>query len=340
MWSESGCQQLAAAPGAAVERDCVVPLHEAAAIAVKTANDPPKPLKWGRELQDVRGPPPEGVALIGKGPRRVEPGADKEQRPFQSHRGMPQYRKQRGVPRPRIHRVAHAARPACHRARTVAARGKSLPHLRAIARDRRLDAVPRHPAQDLARVMGKLQLQELLPHLFLRPAQEDHIAGKAARPRHDAAAEIDQLVDRRDDGAAMAQVIAEIDETIAIHEPRRDLVMQAGEALGLAMDRSDSPDPARTTQAGELAFRGAAVHPTLHAAICRWRTLKGRSGRREQLLDSANGRGFVDPLDRRELANQPIERGLIDLPLAIGLLRLSDVPEQVTNDLSNRGRVA
>src|SRR5436190_5769357 len=25
-------------------------------IAVKTANDPPKPTKWGRELQDVRGP--------------------------------------------------------------------------------------------------------------------------------------------------------------------------------------------------------------------------------------------------------------------------------------------
>src|SRR5438046_2299881 len=92
--------------------------HSAQNIRVKTANDPPKPLKWGRELQDVRGPPPEGVALIGKGPRQVDPGANKEQRSFQSHRCMAQYRKQRGVPRPRIHRVAHAARPACHRART------------------------------------------------------------------------------------------------------------------------------------------------------------------------------------------------------------------------------
>src|SRR5205823_9129118 len=242
----------------------------AAAVAVKTANDPAKAIKWGRELQDIRGPPPEGVALFGEGPRWVEPCADKQQRPFHSHRRMPQYRKQRGVPRPRIHRVAHAARPARHRARTVAARGKPLPHLRAIARYRRLDAVPRHPAQDLARVLGQLQLQELLPHLFLRPAQDHYIGGKAARPRHDAAAEIDQLVDRRNDGAAMAQVIAEIDEAVAIDEPRRDLVMQTGEALSLAVHRSDSPDPTRATQAGELAL-GAAFHPTLHAAICRWR---------------------------------------------------------------------
>src|SRR5207253_7334183 len=105
-------------------------------------------------------------------------------------------------------------------------------------------------------------------------AQEHAIGGKAARPRHDAAAEIDQLVNRRNDGAAMAQVIAEIYEAVAIDEPRRDLVMQAGEALSLAVHRSDSPDPTRTTQAGELALR-AAVHPTLPAAaICRRRPVR------------------------------------------------------------------
>src|SRR5204863_7552362 len=46
---------------------------------------------------------------------------------------------------------------------------------------------------------------------------------------------------------------------------------------------------------------------------------KGRSGGRQQLLDSADRCCFVDPLDRRELADQPVERGLIDLPLAVGL---------------------
>ena len=126
-----------------------------------------------------------------------------------------------------------------------------------------------------------MQLQELLPHLFLRPAQEHYIGGKAARPRHDAAAEIDQLVDRRNDGASMAQVIAEIDEAVAIDEPRRDLVMQTGEALSLAVHRSDSPDPTRAAQAGELAL-GAAVQPALHAAICRWRPVRA-----DQAADSS-----------------------------------------------------
>src|SRR4030095_17202493 len=106
----------------------------------------------------------------------------------------------------------------------VAARSKALPQIGTVGLYRGFDAVAHHPAQNLARVLGELQLQQFLPHLFLRATQEHDIAGKTARPGQHTAAEIDQLVNRREDPAALAEIIAEIDDTVAIGEPRRGLI--------------------------------------------------------------------------------------------------------------------
>src|SRR5256885_5863832 len=66
----------------------------------------------------------------------------------------------------------------------------------------------------------------------------------------------------------------------------------------------------------------------------------GRSGRRQQLLDALDRRRLVDPLDRGKLAHQPVEGGLVDLALAVGLLGLPGVAEQVAHHLGDRSRVA
>src|SRR5882762_10402541 len=66
----------------------------------------------------------------------------------------------------------------------------------------------------------------------------------------------------------------------------------------------------------------------------------GRSGRRQQLLDALDRRNLVDALDRGEFAHQPIEGGLIDLALAVGLLGLAHIAEQVAHHLGDRSGVA
>src|SRR5438105_99419 len=95
---------------------------------------------------------------------------------------------------------------------------------------------------------------------------KDRAGSIPAWPGEHAAAEIDQLVDCRDDRAAMAEIIAEIDDAVAIGEPRRNLIVQTGQPLGLAMDGRNRPDPSRASQAGEFAVCCTAVHSALRAA--------------------------------------------------------------------------
>src|SRR5262245_5034715 len=57
------------------------------------------------------------------------------------------------------------------------------------------------------------------------------------------------------------------------------------------------------------------------------------SGRLEHLLELLRRRRLVDFLDGRELAHQTVERSLIDLALAVGLVRLVGVAVQVAHDL-------
>ena len=79
--------------------------------------------------------------------------------------------------------VAQGSGPTGDCAGAAAARGKPLPQIAAIGPNRRLHAADDHPLQHLARIGRELQLQQLMPHLFLRAAQKYHIAGKAAPAR-------------------------------------------------------------------------------------------------------------------------------------------------------------
>jgi hypothetical protein len=50
-----------------------------------------------------------------------------------------------------------------------------------------------HPIQKFAWIGCKPQLQQLLPHLFLRSAQKDDIAGGSARASEDATPKVEKL---------------------------------------------------------------------------------------------------------------------------------------------------
>src|SRR6516164_4288554 len=56
----------------------------------------------------------------------------------------------------------------------------------------------------------------------------------------------------------------------------------------------------------------------------------------KQLFDPLGRCCLIDPLDRSKLAHQAIERGLVNLPLAIRLLRLTDIAIEVANHLGDR----
>src|SRR5216684_360806 len=103
--------------------------------------------------------------------------------------------------------------------------------------------------------------------------------------------------------------------------------------------RSASPWMAATAQIRRpmrnRANFSSAARPCTRRAPAR---MLPRSGR-QQLLDALGGGHLVDPLDRGVFAHEPIERGLVDLPLAIGLLGLTGVAEQVAHHLSDRGRI-
>ena len=59
----------------------------------------------------------------------------------------------------------------------------------------------------------------------------------------------------------MPEIIAEIDDAVAIGEARRDLIVQPRQPLGLAMDGTDRPDPPGAPQAGEFSVCRGALDP-------------------------------------------------------------------------------
>src|SRR5215472_7248265 len=66
----------------------------------------------------------------------------------------------------------------------------------------------------------------------------------------------------------------------------------------------------------------------------------GGSRRAQHLLQTAGGGALVDLLDGGELADEAVERRLVDLPLAVGLLRLTGIAVEVAHDFGDRARIA
>jgi hypothetical protein len=80
--------------------------------------------------------------------------------------------------------------------------------------------------QELAWIGRKLQLQQLLPHLFLRSAQKDDIAGGSVRASENAAPKVEELVDGSEDRAVTPDIIAEINDPVTRLEPFADHIVQ------------------------------------------------------------------------------------------------------------------
>src|SRR5215469_3861984 len=66
----------------------------------------------------------------------------------------------------------------------------------------------------------------------------------------------------------------------------------------------------------------------------------GGSRRAQHLLQAAGGGALVDLLDGGKLADEAVERCLVDLPLAVGLLGLADIAVEIAHNLGDRSGIA
>src|SRR5215472_10699546 len=120
---------------------------------------------------------------------------DKENALFLGKGGVTQRREQRRMSRSGVHHVTECPGPTRDRKRAVTSGSKSLPQIATISPHCRFHPSANHPLQHLARVGRELQLQQLLPHFLMRPAQEGYIAGEPMAAPQNSAAEIEKLVD-------------------------------------------------------------------------------------------------------------------------------------------------
>ena len=108
---------------------------------------------------------------------------------------------------------------------------------------------------------GELQLQELVPQFLLDAAQVDDIPRLGAGQRQRQGTEAEQFVNHANRIAAGAEVISEVDDPVALAQLIRQLTMQRGQALAVAVDGRDRPDAPRGLEHGVdfVAFVGHGV---------------------------------------------------------------------------------
>src|SRR3981081_1827321 len=87
----------------------------------------------------------------------------------------------------------------------------------------------------------------------------------------------------------------------------------------------------RRSRSGRLFLDDGFLVRRLHAAT---RALG------ERALDLLDRLGLGDALHRRDLAREPVERGLVELALRVALLRLGVGAEQIAHDFGARHEVA
>src|SRR5262249_51201406 len=146
------------------------------------------------------------------------------------------------VPGPMIDVLPQARRPARDRERALAARSLAVPGVAAIGGNRRIETVTAHEGEHLARIGSELQLEELLPHLFLGTAEDRNVAAKPARAPNPPRAEPHHFVDVIDTSGPVAKHIARLAPTTPGLEPPGEALMQSGEPLRFAINRRNGPD--------------------------------------------------------------------------------------------------
>ena len=256
-----------------------------------------------------------------------------------------------------LHGRAQLAGPARDAQRPVAGRSQALLGFAAIGAQGRADALLHHPGQHLARDWARTAAAAASatspPGCRAdRRRRRRTCRGRAMSSRRKRAS-------RRSwrDIAAVAEIVAEIDEPVAGGEARLERVVQRGAAAPPRHGWRQRPRPAalRNTANSVTARFIVAVNDKRSAvgtAPCARRKETARAanvprGRRaraaglgglQHLLEPLRRGHLVDPLDGGELAHQPVERRLIDLPLAVGLVGLVGVAVQVAHHLGDRAR--
>src|SRR5260370_1329420 len=213
---DAGGEQGSAEAATGVERGGVTAVAQPAALPVIAAHAAAESAERCFELEDVGAAPPQHVTLQVERLARIDAGMDEEQTAVHAEGGALEVGEQLTGAGPRIDRGAQARGPARQRQRAVARRCEALAQLGTVGRERGADAVSQHPFQHFARVGRELQLEELLPDLFLPAAQEGDVARKSVAPREKQAAERHQLVNRAGDVGPVAELAAAIDEACAL----------------------------------------------------------------------------------------------------------------------------
>src|SRR5579883_1099755 len=258
---EAGGDQPAAEAAAAVERDCVFALAQAAMAAIETADDAAEAVIGGLEFENIDPSPPQHIALEVERLARVDAGMDEEELAVLGDRRALQPGEELAMAGAGVDRGAQAGGPTGHGHGAVARGGEALPRIGAIGLKRLDHAVIEHPLQHFARIGRELKLEKLLPHLLLGTAEKGDIAEEDAALRQKQTAEGDELAERAGNVGPIAEIAAEIDEAIAFGQPSRKLGMERRQPRGVAMDGGDRPGAARPAEAREnIGIAGGGGH--------------------------------------------------------------------------------
>nr|BAP28488.1 hypothetical protein [uncultured bacterium] len=218
------------------------------------------------EAGETGAAPPQAVALGIQRPLGIEARMHEEQGEVMGIGGAAHRAHELVMAGPRLHGGAQRIGPAGDRQCALAAADDALGRIAAIGGDRLTDPLAQHPGQNLFRIGRELQLQQLLPHLFLGAAQIGDVEDEHIRPRQDLAAEAHQLGHHPGDIGTATEKPAEIDQPVTRQELAGEIIMQCLQPLGLAMHGRDCPDAAGGAQDGEFVlFRhGVIVFPSCY----------------------------------------------------------------------------
>ena len=134
-----------------------------------------------------------------------------------------------------------------------------------------------------------MQLQQLVPHLFLTAAQKDNIVVDQQKACHQRPAEDQQLIHRFADVRTTTEMIAEIDQTVATLEALFQLVVQLAQPGDIAVDRPNRPYP--PCQAKDAKLFGRIGHADILLQVVGLAVANGHRLRRLPAQISDRGRG-------------------------------------------------
>jgi hypothetical protein len=100
----------------------------------------------------------------------------------------------------------------------------------------------------------------------MRAAQKDDITGKAALTPENPPAKIEQFIERGAHRLAMTEIIAEINDLVALAKALANQIVQVNETLRLGMDGGYGPHPLGSSQASKNLRPPRPAHAALRPA--------------------------------------------------------------------------